>query len=70
MGKNVGSADKIVRIVVGIALIAFALFGPADIGWKWVGWIGVIPIVTALMGWCPLYSIVGIRTCPMEKKSA
>jgi len=70
MGKNVGSADKILRIVVGIALIAFALFGPADIAWKWVGWIGVIPIVTALMGWCPLYSIVGIRTCPMEKKSA
>jgi hypothetical protein len=70
MGKNVGSADKIVRIVVGIALIAFALFGPADIGWKWVGWIGVIPIATALMGWCPAYSILGLRTCPMEKKSA
>jgi hypothetical protein len=70
MGKNVGSADKIVRIVVGIALIAFALFGPADIAWKWVGWIGVVAILTALMGWCPAYSILGLRTCPMEKKSA
>jgi Inner membrane protein YgaP-like, transmembrane domain len=70
MMKNVGSADKIIRIVVGIALIAFALFGPADIGWKWVGWIGVVPILTALMGWCPAYSVLGMRTCPMEKKSA
>ncbi len=70
MMKNVGSADKIVRLVVGIALIAFALFGPADIGWKWVGWIGVVPIVTALMGWCPLYSIVGMKTCPTDKKPA
>jgi len=70
MGKNVGSVDKIARIVIGLALIAFALFGPADMGWKWVGWIGVVPILTALMGWCPLYSIVGIRTCSMEKKAA
>ena len=70
MMKNVGSADKIIRIVVGIALIAFALAGPADIGWKWVGWIGVVPILTALMGWCPAYSVLGMRTCPMEKKSA
>jgi len=70
MMKNVGSADKIVRIVVGIALIAFALFGPADIGWKWVGWIGVVPIATALMGWCPLYSIVGMKTCPTDNKPA
>ncbi len=60
--KNIGSADRILRIVVGIALIAFALYGPADIAWKWVGWIGVVPIVTALINWCPLYSILGIRT--------
>jgi CHASE2 domain-containing sensor protein len=45
---NVGSADRIARIVVGLALIAFALFGPADITWKWVGWIGVVPLLTAL----------------------
>lgn len=68
--KNVGSADKIIRIVVGVALIAFALFGPADIAWKWVGWIGVVPVLTALMGWCPAYSLFGLRTCPLDKKSA
>ena len=70
MEKNVGSADKIARIVLGIALIAFALMGPADIGWKWVGWIGVVPILTAVMGWCPAYSLIGLRTCPVQKKAA
>ena len=69
MVKNVGSADRIIRIVVGLALIVFALFGPADIAWKWVGWIGVVPILTALMGWCPAYSILGLRTCPMDRKA-
>ncbi|MCB1475897.1 MAG: DUF2892 domain-containing protein [Rhodobiaceae bacterium] len=62
MGKNIGSVDRVIRIIVGIALIAFAVAGPADISWKWIGWIGVVPIVTALMGWCALYRILGIRT--------
>ena len=61
--KNMGSVDRILRIVAGIALIAFALVGPADLTWKWIGWIGVVPIVTALIGWCPAYTILGIKTC-------
>jgi len=63
MTANVGSIDRILRVVVGIALIAAALglFGPAYQS-VW-GWIGVVPLVTALMGWCPLYSVLGIRTC-------
>ena len=60
---NVGSADRIARIVVGLALIAFALFGPAEIAWKWVGWIGVVPILTAFLKWCPAYTVLGITTC-------
>lgn len=60
---NVGSIDKIVRIVVGALLILLALFG--TIGW-W-GWIGIVPIVTALMGWCPAYTLFGIKTCPANK---
>ncbi|WP_321500809.1 DUF2892 domain-containing protein [Breoghania sp.] len=59
---NMGSAERIARIVVGIALLAFALMGPADITWKWVGWIGIVPVVTALVGWCPLYTVLGINT--------
>jgi hypothetical protein len=63
--KNVGGIDKILRIVIGLALIAWVLFlgGPV---WAWVG---VVPLATGLMGWCPLYSVVGIRTCPAENKS-
>jgi hypothetical protein len=70
MDRNVGTADRIIRIVAGIALIAFALFGPAEMAWKWVGWIGVVPLLTGLAGTCPAYMLLGLRTCPMQKKSA
>lgn len=69
MTKNVGSVDKILRIIIGLVLIAYAIpLGFSNTGWNWVGWIGVIPLATAFMGNCPLYSIVGVSTCPMEKK--
>jgi hypothetical protein len=67
MMANVGGIDKILRIVVGLALIAFALLGPATISWKWIGWIGVVPVLTALMGFCPAYTLLGINTCPAKK---
>ena len=57
---NVGSTDKIIRLAVGALLIVLALFGV--IGW-W-GWIGIVPIATALMNWCPAYILLGIKTCP------
>jgi len=59
---NVGGIDRVIRIIVGIALILFAVMGPADMAWKWVGWIGVVPIVTAIIGWCPAYTLFGLRT--------
>jgi hypothetical protein len=60
---NVGTIDRLLRIILGTALIGFAvgLCGPPYQS-VW-GWIGVIPIVTALWGWCPLYTVFGIRTC-------
>jgi hypothetical protein len=61
MKKNVGSSDKILRIAVGIALIAFANFGP-DTGYNAWGWFGIIPLGTAFLGICPAYLIFGIRT--------
>ncbi len=67
MIRNVGGFDKIARIVVGLALIAFALFAPATLGWKWIGWIGVVPLLTALTGFCPAYMLFGINSCPMKK---
>ncbi len=68
MKTNVGSADKIVRIVVGIGLLS--LFFILEGNMKFLGLIGIVPIATALMGWCPLYSVIGVNTCPLtEKKS-
>ena len=64
MEKNVGSLDKVVRVVVGIALIAMVFVGPQT---AW-GWIGVIPLVTAALSWCPLYTPLGITTCPTAAK--
>ena len=57
---NVGSADKIARLVVGALLIVLALTNVIGV---W-GWIGVVPIATALMNWCPAYTLFGIKTCP------
>ncbi len=64
MKRNVGTIDRIIRIVLGIALIAGTLTG--YIGW-W-GWIGVVPLATGLMSSCLLYSLLGINTCPVGKK--
>jgi hypothetical protein len=64
MGKNMGSTDRIIRIVIGLVLVAYAIpLGFPSTGWNWVGWIGIVPIVTALVGNCPAYSILGISTC-------
>jgi hypothetical protein len=63
MTINEGTLDRTVRIVVGLALIgvALGLYGPEYTS-VW-GWIGVLPLVTGVAGWCPGYSLLGIRTC-------
>ena len=61
MKTNVGGIDRIVRGVAGIALIAWALSG----GPVWA-WIGVVPALTAVLGWCPAYLPFGISTCPKK----
>ncbi|MGA7268886.1 MAG: DUF2892 domain-containing protein [Aestuariivirga sp.] len=66
MTKNVGSIDRIVRIVIGLGLLWYAIFA-APTGYNWIGWIGVVPIITALIGNCPLYSILGVTTCPAKR---
>jgi len=63
MAANVGTFDRIARVVVGIVLIAFALgYIAPGTTWSWVGWIGVVPLLTAALGTCPLYSVVGCST--------
>ena len=64
MKKNVGNVDRIIRILVGVILIAYAIpVGFPDTGWNWIGWIGIIPLATALLGICPAYSLLGLTTC-------
>ena len=64
MSKNVGSIDRIIRVVLGLVLIAYAIpIGFPSTGWNWVGWIGVVSIITAIFKSCPAYSILGISTC-------
>ncbi len=62
--KNVGGLDRGLRIIVGLVLIALTATG--TVGW-W-GWIGVVPLLTGLIGGCPAYALLGINTCPMKKK--
>lgn len=64
MKVNVGGADRILRIVVGLALILLALSGQIGV---W-GWIGVVPLATGLFRMCPLYSVFGMNTCPLSQK--
>lgn len=64
MTRNEGSLDRILRIVVGIVLISLVFIGPQT---PW-GWIGVVPLLTGLIGWCPIYALFGFRTCPMTQR--
>ena len=59
MNSNVGGIDRILRIIVGLALIALVFVGPQTPR----GWSGVVPLLTGLIGWCPPYAILGISTC-------
>jgi len=63
MKLNVGGIDRILRIVVGLALIGATLAGMIGV---W-GWIGIVPVLTGIFKFCPLYSVLGMNTCPMDK---
>lgn len=63
MAANVGGIDKILRIAVGAALIGATVAGLLPV---W-GYVGIVPLATGLMGWCPFYPLLGINSCPMKK---
>jgi len=62
---NVGILDRVVRIVAGLALVGLAYTGTLGV-WAWIG---VIPLVTGIIGWCPAYTLFGIKTCPAKQSS-
>ncbi len=64
MNKNEGSIDRAVRVVLGLVLLALVFVGPKTM----LGLIGIVPLATGLVGFCPLYKILGLSTCPVPKK--
>lgn len=62
MNNNVGGIDKIARIVAGAALVGWALLG----GPVWA-WLGLVPLATGLLGWCPLYRLFGVNSSPLRR---
>ena len=61
--RNEGTVDRVLRVIAGAALVSLVFVGPQT---PW-GWIGVVPLVTGLLGNCPVYSLLGISTCPVKQ---
>ncbi len=65
---NESSIDRMLRVILGLAMLGAYVMGVApDSGWRWLLLVGVVPLLTGLVGSCPLYSILGLSTCPMKK---
>ena len=60
---NEGTVGRVLRVVVGAAVLSLVFVGPKT---PWA-WLGAVPLLTGLVGYCPLYSLLGIRTCPLPK---
>jgi len=65
MKENVGSVDRMIRIIVGVVLLSLVFL--LDGGIRWVGLIGVIPLLTATVSFCPLYTVLGLNSRSMQK---
>jgi cadmium resistance protein CadD (predicted permease) len=63
MTTNEGTVDRVVRVIAGLVILSLAFIGPKT---AW-GYVGLIPIATGLLGYCPAYSLFGINTCPAKK---
>ena len=64
MRTNVGGVDRTLRIALGLALLAWLFV--ADVGLGWLAAIGMVPLATGLLGFCPLYRLLGLNTCPLS----
>lgn len=61
MNKNAGTADRAVRILAGLAILG--LYFVVEPAYRWWALLGLVPLATGLIGWCPAYTLLGIRTC-------
>lgn len=66
MKTNVGSADRIIRVIIGVALLVWFFVDQSSGFWHYAKLIGIVPLATAAMGSCPLYSILGLSTCTLK----
>lgn len=64
MKKNIHHIERVIRIVLGVVLISMAFIGPQNLWFL----LGVVPLMTGLIGWCPPYAMLGISTCKMQDK--
>jgi len=62
---NVGNIDRVLRVIAGVILVGMAYMGTLGV-WAWIG---VVPLVTGLAGWCPAYKLIGLNTCSIKKTS-
>ncbi len=63
--RNEGTVDRVVRVILGLGLLSLLTVGPVP-GWGLAGLIGVVPLATAALGSCPLYTLFGLSTCPVK----
>ncbi|HET9428414.1 MAG TPA: DUF2892 domain-containing protein [Allosphingosinicella sp.] len=63
MSTNEGSVDRVIRVIVGLGILSLVFIGPQT---SW-GWLGLIPLLTGLVGFCPLYRLLGFNTCPVRR---
>ena len=62
--RNEGVADRVIRVAAGLAVLSLAFVGPQT---AW-GYLGLIPLLTVLVGYCPIYKMVGLNTCPIDRR--
>jgi hypothetical protein len=68
MKLNVGVVDKVARIIVGVGLLSLIVVLEGNL--RWLGLVGIVPLATGLIGYCPLYSMLGLSTCPTKTSHA
>lgn len=64
MKTNEGTVDRVLRVIVGLALLSLVVVGPKTL----LGLVGLIPLLTGVVGFCPLYKVLGFSTCPLNKR--
>lgn len=62
MSKNEGAVDRVVRVALGLGLLSLTVVGPET----WWGLVGLLPLLTGIVGFCPAYRLVGLSTCPVR----